>query len=319
MSRSDGEDEHDQRAIMSRRALLISSALTAMSCSSTPHTEPVATDQPSAKPTGSTTAKASPLPVQRKTFAELMKTAPPLGAPPDAPPADRTQLEEQATRFAPIYARLEQVWNEAPFGCAPEKAECLPAWERTMSVLAELTPSDVETLCGWGNATNTFVTREYGHVGFLKAAVAELQGELLAVLTAAGLADRFKPKERVLLQPCLSCVPPPPRLETYITFEEGSSTLSQDPLSKLTQVAAFFKEPGPTFEVRGHTDPKEPGDAKALSTARARAVREALVKAGVSAHRLEARAIGPILPVATSATAEGRALNRRVDFELRSA
>jgi OOP family OmpA-OmpF porin len=52
-----------------------------------------------------------------------------------------------------------------------------------------------------------------------------------------------------------------------------------------------------------------------LSNARATAVVRALVERhGIGAARLVARGVGPYAPVATNATDEGRARNRRVEL-----
>src|SRR5699024_2867493 len=51
----------------------------------------------------------------------------------------------------------------------------------------------------------------------------------------------------------------------------------------------------------------------ALSTARARAVAQALVQAGVEPGRIGARGYGSSKPVASNDTAKGRAANERVE------
>jgi len=51
-----------------------------------------------------------------------------------------------------------------------------------------------------------------------------------------------------------------------------------------------------------------------LSEDRASAVIDALVKNGVSAARLRAKGVGPLAPVGTNRTDEGRQLNRRVEL-----
>jgi outer membrane protein OmpA-like peptidoglycan-associated protein len=51
-----------------------------------------------------------------------------------------------------------------------------------------------------------------------------------------------------------------------------------------------------------------------LSQGRANAVKQALVERGIDASRTEAKGYGPDRPVATNATPEGRALNRRTEL-----
>ncbi len=68
--------------------------------------------------------------------------------------------------------------------------------------------------------------------------------------------------------------------------------------------------------IEGHTDSTGPeAYNQGLSERRAKAVKNFLVGRGISSDRLEAVGRGEGEPVASNATREGRALNRRVDFE----
>jgi outer membrane protein OmpA-like peptidoglycan-associated protein len=71
-------------------------------------------------------------------------------------------------------------------------------------------------------------------------------------------------------------------------------------------------------EVRGHTDNvgSEESNHK-LSHARANSVMAELVKNGVDPSRITAMGFGETMPIADNKTAEGRALNRRVAFDVR--
>jgi hypothetical protein len=69
------------------------------------------------------------------------------------------------------------------------------------------------------------------------------------------------------------------------------------------------------MEIGGHTD--SVGKRKknlTLSEQRAEVVRYYLARRGVALERMQARGYGPDKPVATNATAEGRALNRRTEL-----
>ena len=69
--------------------------------------------------------------------------------------------------------------------------------------------------------------------------------------------------------------------------------------------------------VDGHTDSVGTARANlALSRRRAIAVMRWLVAHGVDERRLEARGFGPRRPIADNKTAEGRAKNRRVEFQI---
>lgn len=71
------------------------------------------------------------------------------------------------------------------------------------------------------------------------------------------------------------------------------------------------------FIIAGHTD-SDASDAYniVLSQNRVNAVLDALVERGVAVDRLEAKGFGEAHPIATNATEEGQALNRRVEFIL---
>jgi len=71
------------------------------------------------------------------------------------------------------------------------------------------------------------------------------------------------------------------------------------------------------IEIHGHTD-SVGSDAynQRLSERRAQAVKDRLVSKGIDADRLATRGLGKSDPVASNATPEGRAQNRRVEFNV---
>ncbi|MCQ2310137.1 MAG: OmpA family protein [Paludibacteraceae bacterium] len=103
-----------------------------------------------------------------------------------------------------------------------------------------------------------------------------------------------------------------------IQFETGKAVIKSKSYSLLNQIAkTFIDNPTYVVEVQGHTDNTGKADAnKTLSQKRADAVRDYLIKAGVPAERLTAVGYGQDKPIADNATAEGRALNRRVEFNI---
>ena len=103
-----------------------------------------------------------------------------------------------------------------------------------------------------------------------------------------------------------------------ITFDFGRSELKPEFRPALQALAESLAAYPSTFiDVMGHTD--NVGTAAAnqrLSEERARTVANALTAFGVQPARIATRGYGFSLPVASNATAEGRARNRRVEIRL---
>ena len=82
----------------------------------------------------------------------------------------------------------------------------------------------------------------------------------------------------------------------------------------MDKLAAIFKaHPEVKASIEGHTDSQ--GDDQMnlnLSKARAKAVKDYLIKKGVDADHLSSEGFGETRPVADNGTSAGRAKNRRV-------
>ncbi len=101
-----------------------------------------------------------------------------------------------------------------------------------------------------------------------------------------------------------------------LRFARGSSTLLPESTPMLERVADLARECRLPLLVAGHTDSRgRPLDNRALSEARAEAVRAALIGHGVPGSRLITRGYGDARPVADNATAAGRAANRRIEIQ----
>ena len=105
-----------------------------------------------------------------------------------------------------------------------------------------------------------------------------------------------------------------------IYFQTGSAALLMNSQTKgaLANVKQVMTENSDvTLVIEGHTD-NTGSDAinKKLSESRANSVKNSLTKSGVSASRIEAVGFGEAKPIATNATAAGRAKNRRVVLKL---
>jgi outer membrane protein OmpA-like peptidoglycan-associated protein len=99
-----------------------------------------------------------------------------------------------------------------------------------------------------------------------------------------------------------------------IHFDFDKATIRRTSAGLLDDIALTLRNnPLWTLQITGHTD--SIGQAsynKELSRRRADAVKAALVKRGIEAHRLATSGAGASAPVASNKTLEGRAQNRRV-------
>jgi len=112
-------------------------------------------------------------------------------------------------------------------------------------------------------------------------------------------------------------------LPADITFKSGSAEIAnEDSILFLKRLALIIKtlDPEVQVQVRGYTDNVPPPagsiyqDNWELSAARAITVVKELIKDRVKPTRLSAAAYGQFHPIATNATPQGRAKNRRVDI-----
>lgn len=105
---------------------------------------------------------------------------------------------------------------------------------------------------------------------------------------------------------------------TSLTFASGSPELTADATERLDQVAAILSDrPELRGVVEGHTDDiGTAADNLALSEARARSVVAYLVSAGIDPDRLTSIGYGESRPIASNTTEEGRATNRRIEFQV---
>ncbi|OZB34914.1 MAG: hypothetical protein B7X51_00170 [Pseudomonas sp. 34-62-33] len=109
------------------------------------------------------------------------------------------------------------------------------------------------------------------------------------------------------------------RVELDVKFDFDKAQVKQESYGDIKALADFMKQyPQTSTVVEGHTD-SVGSDAynQGLSERRANAVRDVLVNQyGVESGRVQAVGYGESRPVADNATADGRAINRRVEAEV---
>ena len=104
--------------------------------------------------------------------------------------------------------------------------------------------------------------------------------------------------------------------DNEITFDTDKSTLSEDAQSRLTKLAGDLKTDNQNvyLEIQGHTDATGSEQYnQQLGLERAEAVRRHLHAQGVALDRMATISYGEDAPKEPNATADGRALNRRVE------
>lgn len=127
-------------------------------------------------------------------------------------------------------------------------------------------------------------------------------------------------------------LPPPPQVDSAtcqallgkvqtsekILFETAKATLDERSIGVLDAlVGGTLACVSARITVEGHTDSDgDPAANKALSDARAAAVVEYLKSAGIDGRRLTSVGYGETRPVAGNDTAEGKQMNRRIEFRV---
>jgi outer membrane protein OmpA-like peptidoglycan-associated protein len=106
---------------------------------------------------------------------------------------------------------------------------------------------------------------------------------------------------------------------SQVTFAYKSATLTDQGKQVVAKVAAILRaNPSVKVSIEGHTDSRGTAASnRALSQARAQAVRNALVASGIAADRLTATGFGSSRPKVPNTSDANRAVNRRVEFVVR--
>lgn len=328
------DDPSDRDAILARRALLLSSALAALSCGSPSDGGPQPEQPKSASsiaPTASASAAASPeLPAPLRAWTDVMAKAPPLGIPASVEGGERNQLDWMEKRAKEQYDAIRALWEAIP-RCDATSPDCRPTWraagERLKAIL-DVTRSRGFGGCGGANGeTATVVRRRSAHDLYQQALIAELEAHVTKTAAAFGpLAEQewLKLEAKAKKPPPMPCLSPCPMPEVQaqlgqIAFAKNTSKVGADDAqmkTSLDQVVQVFKanRAKSKLVVRGHASQTEdkPGE---LAAARAKAVADWLVKAGVPRDSVETKSFGAELPIERTDDPGLDAMNQRVDFE----
>ena len=110
----------------------------------------------------------------------------------------------------------------------------------------------------------------------------------------------------------------PITINLHVNFANDSAQIPAEANPLLDKYAAFLKNnTNYSAKIVGYTDDRASMEYnKKLSQRRAQAVVDALIQRGVNPNQLTAIGMGELNPVASNATAEGRAQNRRIEAEL---
>ena len=103
-----------------------------------------------------------------------------------------------------------------------------------------------------------------------------------------------------------------------VYFDVDKATIKPESYKQLDELVELMKlKKGMEIEIAGHTDNTGSKEHNLkLSQARAEAVKNYLVKKGISAKRIVAKGYGDSEPIATNDTPEGRAKNRRIEVRI---
>ncbi|MDP3558216.1 MAG: OmpA family protein [Bacteroidota bacterium] len=148
----------------------------------------------------------------------------------------------------------------------------------------------------------------------LVTVIKEEQAFLSKVVSVKDLTFEAPPKEiKMVVQEAL---PGKTFVINNIFYTTNSAELTKESKVVLKSFAGYLKEnPTIKIEIQGHTDNVgNPKANEALSSNRAFSVKSALEELGISGTRINAKGFGSSKAIASNATEEGRAKNRRTEF-----
>lgn len=228
--------------------------------------------------------------------------------------AERDAAQAEAARLAERL-RLLEASNES---LSAERVELIDAVE-DLRQAREALETELEALGAERAALEESLARREEELAAQRSEVSALRGtydalvEDLETEVASGRIQIEQLREGIRVD-----------LAQEILFPLGSAELGAEGRDVLRRVARRLAEVPNPVEVRGHTDDLPIQGALAarypsnweLGGARAARVVRLLAEAGVAPGRLQAVSFADTRPVASNATPEGRARNRRIEIRL---
>ena len=222
--------------------------------------------------------------------------------------AARQQIEAAAeAQFSGAAVQDDlKVAEGAPAGFTAAVTGAMPALARLSK--GSLTLSD-------GKADITGEALYSRAVDEIKAALAPPSGSAFAVKTDIVVAPALPPLDAAACQPKFADL----LAKGHIEFETGSAVLSQRSTPLLDGLVAVAQRcQSANIEVSGHTDTVGAAESNLdLSRRRAQAVVGYFAAAGLDTARITAEGFGQDRPIAPNDTLEGRAKNRRIEFQVK--
>ncbi len=285
--------------------------------------EPTASAVASSVPSGSSSTAVSPRPPPGP-FSALLETAPPREVSSKLSANDAAQRRDALEKILKVYDALQALWERGPETCDLTQSACKQTWAE---VARKLNAAEDAIPVAFNRGPCAFVpdsvleetlylTRE--HETFLRALVAKVRAELDARVAPSGIMSEqvwlklvTRPKPGELPMPCLSCVAPASVRVSgpAASFRENEAALKPDDGLALAEM--MKSAPASTVQLRGSADAGEKEPDK-LALARANALKKYLVDRGIAAARIQVVSLGAEVPVGSSKTEAGRALNRVV-------
>ncbi len=161
------------------------------------------------------------------------------------------------------------------------------------------------------------VTLEYYHFNLTIPGKLDLMASAKDYLYSSEIIDPPQTKQPVIIHKDFLLNSLYQAIELKVFFDFNQTVLKEGSFADLKSAFRFLQEyPTLKVEISGHTDNVGSVEYnKKLSEARAAAVRDYLVSQGIKEDRIISKGYGSLKPRATNDSEEGRALNRRVEFQ----